>query len=171
LGHEEHRRQGSACVRVAILTISDTRTAATDMSGATLKRLLEGAGHSVSRHAILPDDPEQVREWVRARLAEPDCDGVVTTGGTGIAPRDSTFEALASMVEKPLPGFGELFRMLSYQEIGSAAMLSRALGGVASGRFLFCLPGSPQAVTLALLKLILPELGHLVGEMRRNEKR
>ena len=169
-GHEEHRRHSPRSVRVAILTISDTRTSTTDASGATLKGLLEGAGHSISHVAIVPDEPERVREWVRARLAEPGCDGVITTGGTGIAPRDSTLEALASMVEKPLPGFGELFRTLSYQEIGSAAMLSRALGGVASGRFLFCLPGSPQAVTLALEKLILPELPHLLAEMRKKEQ-
>ena len=154
-------------MRVAILVISDTRTPENDLSGAALKRLLREAGHEVCAAGLHRDEPDTVREWVLARLALPGCDGVITSGGTGISPRDLTLEALATLVEKPLPGFGELFRMLSYGEIGSAAMLSRALGGIASERFLFCLPGSPEAVRLALERLILPELGHLVGELRK----
>ncbi len=168
MGHGEHRRHAPASVSIAVLTISDTRSPQTDASGALLERLLEGAGHAVHERAILPDEPHPVRAWVERMLLEPGCDGVITSGGTGVSSRDRTYEALASLLEKPLPGFGEIFRMLSYREIGSAAMLSRALAGVARGRFLFCLPGSPAAVTLAVEKLILPEVGHLVEELRKD---
>jgi molybdenum cofactor biosynthesis protein B len=127
-----------------------------------MRTMLEAAGHRVAGYAIVPDEPSLVRSTVEAELARTDIDAVVTSGGTGIAPRDSTYEALAGLIDKRLDGFGELFRALSFQEIGSAAMLSRAVAGVARGRILACLPGSTAAVELALRVLLLPELGHMV---------
>ncbi len=115
----------------------------------------------------MPDEPDAVRDQVSDWLQDAETDGVIVNGGTGISPRDRTFEALSGLIERPLPGFGELFRMLSFEEVGSAAMLSRAAAGVARGKLLFSLPGSTPAVTLALEKLILPELGHLLGELRK----
>jgi molybdenum cofactor biosynthesis protein B len=152
---------------LAWLTISDTRDPADDRSGNEARRLIEGAGHEVVDYCILPDEPAAVRRLVRRWLARADCDGVITSGGTGISRRDRTYEALALLLERPLDGFGELFRLLSYEQVGSAAMLSRAVGGIASGKLLFCLPGSPRAVVLALERLILPELGHLLSELRK----
>lgn len=165
--HQEHRRRAPERVSVALLTVSDTRTPETDASGAAARRLLEAAGHRIFDYRILPDEPDAVREQVSAWLAEAGCDGIVVSGGTGISPRDRTHEALVELLDRRLDGFGELFRMLSYGDIGSAAMLTRAVGGVASGRFVFALPGSTPAVVLALEKLILPELGHLVSELRK----
>jgi molybdenum cofactor biosynthesis protein B len=167
VGHEEHRRGAPIALPVALLTISDTRSAADDASGDLARDLLEGAGHRIVLRGLLRDEPDAVAEWVRGALAREDCRLVVTSGGTGISPRDRTYEALAGLLERRLDGFGELFRFLSYQEIGSAAMLSRAIGGIAQGRILFCLPGSPGAVELALARLILPELGHLAAELRK----
>lgn len=166
--HAQHGKHAPAAIAAAVLTISDSRTTGTDASGDLLVQLLSGAGHTVLHRALLPDEPDRVRGWVQERLGDPACDGVITTGGTGISPRDRTLEAVATLHDRELPGFGELFRMLGYAEIGSAAMLSRAAGGVASGKFLFCLPGSPAAVRLAMEKLILPELGHLVAELRKH---
>ncbi len=150
-----------------MLPVSDSRTAETDTSGRTIAELLEGAGHRVFERRILPDDPSAVRTAVGGWLAAPGCDGVLVTGGTGITSRDRTHEALAALIERRLDGFGELFRRLSYDEIGSAAMLSRAVGGVAGGKLLFAMPGSTGAVRLALERLILPELGHLLAELER----
>ncbi len=167
MGHDEHRRHAPASVALALLTISDTRTAATDASGDLAERLLTHAGHRIVTRGWVADDPERVEAWVRDALTRGDCDAVLTSGGTGISPRDRTYEALAGILERRLDGFGELFRSLSYVEIGSAAMLSRAIGGIRAGRVVFCVPGSPNAVQLALEKLILPELGHLVAELRK----
>jgi molybdenum cofactor biosynthesis protein B len=152
---------------MSVLTVSDTRTPDTDLSGDLAVKLLEEAGHRIVSRALVPDEPEQVAEWVRSALLDESAHGAITTGGTGISPRDRTYEALVSLLDRKLDGFGELFRSLSYQEIGSAAMLSRATGGIAFGKLLFCLPGSPDAVRLALQKLILPELGHLAAELRK----
>ena len=152
---------------VAVLTVSDSRTESTDRSGARARELLADAGHRVVDHAILPDEPDAVRGKVEAWLALDGCDAVVVSGGTGISLRDRTYEALAGLLDKRLDGFGELFRALSYEQVGSAAMLSRAVGGVAAGRLLFSLPGSTAAVELALTRLILPELGHLLAELRK----
>jgi molybdenum cofactor biosynthesis protein B len=163
----EHARHGALTARVGLLTVSDTRTEATDASGAEARRLLEEAGHRVAAYAILPDEPEKVAAQVKAWLASADIEAVVVNGGTGVSRRDRTFEALAGQIVQPLPGFGELFRMLSFEEVGAAAMLSRATGGIASGKPLFVLPGSTKAVTLALTRLILPALPHLLGELRR----
>ena len=152
-------------VRCAVLTISDTRALETDVSGRTIVELLEGAHHVVAKRQILRDEPKDVHQVVLGQIGG--VDAVITTGGTGIAPRDGTYEAVASLIDKRLDGFGELFRALSYQEIGSAAMLSRATAGIARGTAIFLLPGAENAVRLAMTKLILPELGHVIRELRR----
>jgi len=152
---------------VAVLTVSDTRDETNDESGTQARQLLERAGHRVTDQRILPDEPAVVRRQVVEWLERGDCDAIVVNGGTGVSPRDGTYEALAGLLDKRLDGFGELFRMLSWEQVGSAAMLSRAIAGVASGKPLFSLPGSPPAVRLALEKLVLPELGHLLAELRK----
>jgi molybdenum cofactor biosynthesis protein B len=144
-----------------VVTVSDTRTAETDVSGARIRAALEGAGHRVVSYAILPDEPGRIREHVERALADPGVQAVIVNGGTGVAPRDTTYEALTALLEKRLDGFGELFRMLSWEQVGSAAMLSRAAAGVARGKILASLPGSPDAVTLAMERLLVPELGHI----------
>jgi molybdenum cofactor biosynthesis protein B len=163
----EHRRQAPASVSVHVITVSDTRTPETDTSGTAIAELLTSAGHVLAGRTLLKDEPAQVRETVARLVADASVDAVITTGGTGITARDGTFEALDSLLEKRLDGFGELFRMLSYQEIGAAAMLSRATAGLAGRTIVLALPGSEHAVRLAMEKLILPELGHLVREARR----
>ena len=152
-------------VRCAVLTISDTRANETDVSGRAIVELLEGAGHIVAKRQILRDEPMDVRDAVLANVGG--VDAIITTGGTGITSRDSTYEAVEGILEKYLDGFGELFRYLSFQEIGSAAMMTRATAGVARGTAIFLLPGSEHAVRLGMTKLILPELGHVVRELRR----
>jgi molybdenum cofactor biosynthesis protein B len=165
MGVSEHRKEAVKGVRCAVLTISDTRKPETDVSGRTIVELLEADGHVVAKRQILRDEPKDVHDAVIAQLGGVDV--IITTGGTGITSRDSTYEAVVSLFEKRLDGFGEIFRMLSYGEIGSAAMLSRACAGVARGTAVFILPGSEHAVRLALTKLILPEIGHVVRELRR----
>ena len=167
MSHHEHRRHAPSAAALAILTVSDTRTPESDTSGREIRRLLEESGHRVVDYRILPDEPAEVRAAVEGWLSADGCDGVVVSGGTGISARDRTYEALTDLVEKRLDGFGELFRMLSYSEIASAAMLSRAMGGVVGRRVLFCLPGSTAAVRLGMEKLILPELGHLLNELHK----
>ena len=152
---------------IAVLTISDTRSLEDDRSGTTLAERLTGAGHRLADRAIVPDDVEAIRGRVQGWIADPSIDVIITTGGTGITSRDTTYEAVASLLEKELPGFGELFRALSFQEIGSAAMMSRATAGLVAGRILIALPGSEAAVRLAMNKLLLPELGHLVQQARK----
>ena len=170
MGHQEHEQRArdelSTHVRCAVLTISDTRTFETDTSGAAIRAALTQAGHDVVRYTLVRDEPEQIEALVGICVAD-GCKLIITNGGTGIARRDSTFEVIDGMLEKRLPGFGELFRMLSYQEIGSAAMLSRATAGVHGGALIFCLPGSTNAVRLALEQLIVPQLAHLVWETMR----
>jgi molybdopterin adenylyltransferase len=160
-----HRADAPASVRVFVLTISDSRTEATDTVGAAIVEALRSAGHTISGRKILKDDPEPVAAAVRAATVSADV--VITTGGTGITSRDSTYEALARLFEKRLDGFGELFRMLSYEQVGAAAMLSRACAGTIRKSMVFALPGSEKAVRLAMEKLILPELGHVVRELKR----
>lgn len=142
-----------------MVSASDTRTEATDESGRLVREHLAGAGHEVACYEVVTDDPGQIRRAVAQAVAQ--FDGVVITGGSGIAPRDSTIEAIRPLLDRELEGFGELFRMLSYQEIGSKAWLSRALAGVSNGRLVVALPGSPAACRLAMEKLVVPELGHI----------
>ncbi|HET7217747.1 MAG TPA: MogA/MoaB family molybdenum cofactor biosynthesis protein [Vicinamibacterales bacterium] len=148
-----------------MITVSDTRTTANDTSGDAIAQLLTAAGHTVVERRLLRDEPAMVREAVQAAGGRADV--VITTGGTGITARDSTYEAIAALLEKRLDGFGELFRMLSYEEIGAAAMLSRAIAGTMGRVAVFALPGSENAVRLALSKLIVPEVAHVVRELRR----
>ena len=159
---EQHRAHGRRTVACAILTVSDTRTPETDTSGALARDLLVQSGHRVVAQAILPDEPDRVRAHVEELLANDEVEAVVVNGGTGLAPRDTTYEAVAGLLEKRLDGFGELFRMLSYEQIGAAAMLSRAVAGVARGKVVASMPGSTAAVELAMSKLLVPELGHMV---------
>jgi len=151
---------------VAIITVSDTRTEATDTSGQLLRQLCTQSGHQVNFYAIIPDDPQRIQQIFSEFDQRTDIDVILLTGGTGISPRDQTYEAVDALFEKRLDGFGELFRYLSYQEIGAAAMLSRAVAGVWHGRLVFSLPGSPAAVRLAMEQLILPQLSHALALVR-----
>jgi len=155
--------------RVWVLTVSDTRTEVDDESGRLCRTLAEGAGHEVVGYGILPDDPGAVRNRCRSLAESGDCDVILVNGGTGISPRDNTYEAVAALLTKRLDGFGELFRMLSYAEVGSRALASRAVAGLADRTLLFAMPGSTKAVRLAMEKLIVPEIGHLAGEMRKGQ--
>jgi molybdenum cofactor biosynthesis protein B len=150
-----------------VLTVSDTRTPENDTGGKVIRELLTGAGHTVVGSRIVRDEPADVARVVREACADPRVQVVILTGGTGITARDSTFEAVEGLLDKRLPGFGELFRVLSYEQVGAAAMLSRAQMGVHARRIVVSLPGSPDACRLALEKLLLPELGHLVHEVGR----
>jgi molybdenum cofactor biosynthesis protein B len=163
----EHKAQAPQSVRCFVLTVSDTRTAETDVSGRAIAQLLAAAGHEVVGSAIVKDDPVLVRGAIERQLADAAVQAIIATGGTGITSRDSTYEAIAGLLEKKLDGFGELFRMLSYNEIGAAAMMSRACAGLAAGRIIVSLPGSVAAVRLAMERLIVPELGHLVQQAGR----
>ena len=167
MSHQEHHRASAQTTRCYVLTISDTRTEATDTGGRAVVELLSGGGHEVVGKTIVPDDPDTVRGVVETQLADPAVQVVITTGGTGISSRDQTYEVVTALLDKRIDGFGELFRSLSYREIGAAAMLSRASAGTARGKILICVPGSENAVRLAMTKLVLPELGHLVREVSR----
>lgn len=159
----QHRAQGRRSVRCLVVTVSDSRDLASDVSGQRACELLGEAGHVVREREIIADDRAAIAALVRAGVANREIDAVILTGGTGIAPRDVTYEAVSGLLEKPLDGFGELFRSLSYAEIGSAAMLSRAVGGIVGQTAVFALPGSTKAVELGIRKLIAPELGHIAG--------
>jgi len=162
---KKHRIEGPKRVTVAIVTVSDTRTFKTDESGRMIEELLIAKGHKVVRHGLCLDDPSRIEKELKASLAT-GCNVIIFSGGTGIAPRDITVETVTPKLEKRIDGFGELFRQLSYRDIGSAAMLSRAMAGIINGVVIFCLPGSPNAARLAMDELILPELGHIVGLSR-----
>lgn len=164
--HHHGAASRSGPVACALVTVSDTRTPATDGTGRRMREMLEDDGHRVLSQEIVPDDPGVVRARVEALLAVPEVECVLTSGGTGIAPRDTTYEAVAGLIEKRLDGFGELFRMLSFDQVGAAAMLSRAVAGVAAGRIVVVLPGSTAAVELALARLLLPELRHMAALVR-----
>jgi molybdopterin adenylyltransferase len=165
--HEEHKAQGPPSVRCAVITVSDTRTLETDTGGQAVIARLTAAGHAVVAREIIPDEPEQMRLLLLSLRDRDDLDVILMTGGTGITSRDQTFETVSSLLDKPLPGYGEVFRMLSYQEVGPAAILSRAVGGLIGRKVLLTMPGSPAAVRLAMEKIIVPELAHLVREARR----
>jgi len=163
----QHRCESPKSVRCAVMTVSDTRTLETDRGGKLVVELLTAAGHDVTAREIVPDDPRQIEPLVR-KLADADAvDAILITGGTGIAARDQTFETIAGLLTKTMSGYGELFRMLSYDDIGPAAMLSRAVGGVMNNVVVLTMPGSVAAVQLAMEKLIVPEIGHLVYEARK----
>lgn len=163
----EHRATAPAGVVCAVITVSDTRTPETDTGGQAVHDLLVAAGFEVSAREIIRDDPAQMRSLLASFRDDDRIDAVLLTGGTGLSSRDQTFETVTALFTKQLPGYGELFRMLSYQEIGAAAMLSRAVAGLMGRTVVITMPGSPAAVRLAMEKLIVPELRHLVREARR----
>jgi molybdenum cofactor biosynthesis protein B len=166
----EHKDKAHRAVSCAVITASDTRNEETDTSGKKIKDLLSAQQHTVVSYQILKDEPVQISAAVQALLEQSDVDAIIINGGTGIAPRDTTFEAIQGLLEKEIPGFGELFRMLSYQDIGSAAMMTRATAGVAKGKIVVSLPGSTGAVELGMTKLVLPELGHMMFVLRGEKK-
>jgi molybdenum cofactor biosynthesis protein B len=155
----EHSSHGPTSLKIGVITASDTRTPETDESGKLIKELLASGGHKITYYEIIPDEPERISNAIRARIHA--LDAIVISGGTGISARDSTYEAVEALLEKRLDGFGELFRTLSYQEIGSAAFLSRAVAGIYAGKIVVSLPGSVAACRLGLEKLLIPELGHM----------
>lgn len=165
--HKQHEAQGPQSVRCAVITVSDTRTIEDDTGGKAVIDHLSAAGHSVACREIIPDDPDRMRPLLVSLRDRDDIDVILMTGGTGITSRDQTFETVSSLLDKPLPGYGEVFRMLSYQDIGPAAILSRAVGGLMGRKVLLTMPGSPAAVRLAMEKIIVPQLSHLVREARR----
>lgn len=168
MSYREHlQRTGSIQARCAIITLSDTRTLDTDAGGTRIRDLLAAEGHEIVERLLIRDEPAELVELLHRFRADERIDAVLTTGGTGVSRRDTTIEVVQAALDQPLPGFGELFRALSFQEIGSGAMLSRALAGVFGGKLLFALPGSVKAVELAMTRLILPELRHLLGELRK----
>lgn len=156
---EEHHHHGRKSLKVGVITASDTRSEGTDESGRLIREMLSAAGHRVEYYTVLPDDPRSIRSALLENLGR--LDAIIVNGGTGIARRDSTIEAVRALLDKEIEGFGEIFRYLSYQEIGSAAIMSRALAGVAAGKIVVSLPGAPQACRLAMEKLLIPELGHM----------
>jgi molybdopterin adenylyltransferase len=161
---QPHPDANAIVINCAVITVSDTRSPETDKSGQLIRQLLVDAGHTMGIYTILKDEPAQIQLYLED-LGRSEVEAVIFNGGTGIAPRDTTYDAIHCLLEKTLPGFGELFRFLSYQEIGSRAIASRAVAGVYQGKLIFSVPGSTAAVRLALQQLILPELVHLVGQL------
>jgi molybdenum cofactor biosynthesis protein B len=168
MSYEQHLQSSkNTAVCCAVITLSDTRTSANDTSGNKITELLTTNSHQVVEYILQPDEPTLLNENLTRLLGRKDIDAIVTNGGTGISGRDQTISVIENVIEIPLPGFGELFRQLSYEQIGSGAMLSRAVGGIGGGKIIFAMPGSTGAVELAMTKLILPELRHLVHELRK----
>ncbi len=165
--HLPHPDLPGMTVACAVVTISDSRSEETDKSGQLIQQLLRDAKHTVEAYKIIKDEPEHIQQQVEILGKSTNLDAIIVNGGTGIAPRDTTYDALTQLLEKTLPGFGELFRFLSYQEIGSRAIASRAVAGIYQQKLIFSLPGSSNAVRLGMEKLILPELVHLVGHLRQ----
>ncbi|MGE3821825.1 MAG: molybdenum cofactor biosynthesis protein B [Isosphaeraceae bacterium] len=168
LSVEEHRADAAGGLSLAVLTVSDTRTRETDTSGALIVELAEAAGHRVVAREIVRDEPEEMRPLIQSYASDPRVHAILMTGGTGVSARDQTYETVSALLTKPLPGYGELFRMLSYAEIGPACLLSRAVGGLIGRVALLVMPGSQAAVRLAMTKIILPELPHLSREARKH---
>ena len=162
----EHKEKGKKSIRCFVVTVSDTRNETTDTSGQTIKQLLTAEGHQAAGYRIVKDEPAQIQTLLTEALQNADIDAVIVNGGTGIAPRDGTYEVVSRLLEKRLDGFGEIFRYLSYLDIGSAAIMSRAAAGSANGKILISLPGSSGAVKLAMEKLILPEIRHMVSQLQ-----
>ena len=167
MSQAEHKTRAPSSVRCFIVTVSDTRTDATDTSGRAIAELLTAAGHVVAGRAIVKDDADLVRRTLERQLANADVQAIITTGGTGITSRDCTYEVVSGLLQKRLDGFGELFRMLSFEQIGPAAMMSRACAGLVAGHIVVSLPGSEGAVRLAMERLLIPELGHLIQQASR----
>lgn len=172
---QQHREAAPDRVQVAVVTVSDSRTRENDTGGDTAEELFRGAGHEVVHREVVRDDPPRIKELLLGLLGRADVDAVMTTGGTGISGRDTTYEVASALIEKRLDGFGELFRMLSYEEIGSAAMLSRAVAGsvvveASASKLLACLPGSRNAVRLGVERLLAPEISHIVFELRKHAR-
>ncbi|GJL66164.1 MAG: molybdenum cofactor biosynthesis protein B [Nitrospirales bacterium] len=165
--HREHKDRGPHEIGCMVITCSDTRTPETDTSGQLIQQLLNQRRHRVCSYSIIKDEPEEIRRVLHEAASNDSIETVIINGGTGISRRDATFEAIDQLLEKRLDGFGEIFRYLSYKEIGSPAMLSRATAGLYQGKVIFSVPGSKGAVQLAMEELILPEMGHIVGEMRK----
>ena len=164
---DEHKAAAPSQLRCAVVTVSDTRTLETDSGGQLVVDLLTAAGHEVRRREIIPDDPEVMTPLLLSLQGEEEVEAVLMTGGTGITSRDQTYETVTQLITRPLPGYGELLRMLSYEQVGAAAMLSRATAGLMHQTVVLTMPGSPRAVELAMQKIILPELCHLAREARR----
>ena len=167
MSYQEHKREAPQTISCAIITISDSRTEQTDESGTLLKQRLSDSGHRVIAYAILKNDVDAIKKKINELLSQPELQVIITSGGTGAGHRDITVETISPFLDKKLDGFGELFRSLSYQEIGTASIMSRAIAGVVGGKVIICLPGSLGAVKLAMDKIILPEIGHLVREATR----
>ncbi len=165
--HKQHEAQGPSSVRCAVITVSDSRTLETDTGGKAVMDHLTAAGHSVVCREIVPDEPSRMKPLLLSLRERDDVDVILMTGGTGITSRDQTFETVSGLLDKSLPGYGEIFRMLSYQDIGPAAILSRAIGGLMGRKVLLTMPGSPAAVRLAMEKIIVPQIPHLMREARR----
>lgn len=167
MSHHDHEAEAPKTLDLGILTLSDTRDQAGDKSGALLQELFRQAGHRISQYAVIREDPDGIESTLRSWLLSTPLDAVITNGGTGITSRDGTIEVARRLMQKELDGFGELFRLVSYHQIGPAAMLTRATAGLAFGKIVICLPGSTKAVRLAATRLIIPQIGHMIREARR----
>lgn len=167
MSHTEHKQHAREGVKCAVLTLSDSRTRENDDSGGMIRRSLEENGHRVLFYEVMKDDREMLEKTLSKLISDPGVEVIIMNGGTGISKRDITIEVVREFIEKELVGFGELFRFLSYQEIGSAAIMSRALAGVCKGKVLISMPGSKNAVTLGMEKIIIPEIGHMVWDANR----
>ncbi|ADC48624.1 molybdenum cofactor biosynthesis protein B [Alkalihalophilus pseudofirmus OF4] len=166
---EQHKKEAPAEVRCMILTVSDTKSYDTDKSGTLIREMLEEGGHSVTEYQIVRDEYSQIQHWLKIAASRADIDAILINGGTGIALRDTTYEAVRDSLDKEMPGFGEVFRYLSFvEDIGTAAILSRAIAGVRDGKAIFSMPGSPGAVKLAMDRIIVPELGHVMREILKD---
>lgn len=166
MGHKEHEQISAKSLRIGVLTLSDTRNEDTDKSGQILKELLLSACHTIQLYKVIKEDPINMNEVLSEWLIS-DVDAIITNGGTGLTSRDGTVEVVRKLFSKELEGFGEIFRLISYHQIGAAAMLSRATAGLAKGKIIICLPGSSKAVMLAAKRLIIPQLAHMVWEANR----
>jgi len=167
LGAHEHKKHSIKNINFAIVTISDTRTKQNDLSGILIQEILKNNGHNINHYEIIKDDKKEIMSKAKNILSIDDIQAIIFTGGTGISSRDITIESIKPLIQKELPGFGEIFRMLSMDEIGSAAIMSRAIGGIADDKIIFCIPGSKGAVKLAMEQLILKECGHMLWEINR----
>jgi molybdenum cofactor biosynthesis protein B len=168
MGYEQHQKSAKEITaRCAVITLSDTRTNETDTSGQLIQKLLRDAGHEVVEYRLIPDNAAELEQVLLTLAVDERIDVLLTNGGTGIASRDQTIGVVEKMIDQPLPGFGELFRMLSWQQVGAGAMLSRAIGGITRGKPIFAMPGSSKAVELAMTQLILPQVKHILYELRK----